>query len=297
MIVDKGLPESSEQWPPGVLDALAHWEQGDVVANPPLFYFADPNRPVWAATHAYSDVSDSPEVVEVADAVQPPYGLITTQTCDIAEEGRSKPVRPWVQVAPIYAITDNGWKRKLRKGSGPKYWLLIPDLRVDDQLWAADLRIEVPIEKGWLAGQERTIGFIDEAAKRAVGSRLALLRSRPAFSSLIDRLVVAGFASSLEKAITEDGDLEDHAESVLEICLQVDSFLDPRDVRIVVVTDGEAPPPVRTWLDDSHESIASELATDDVLLHPIGVEDFNTMLAKDYRQMTPIWQRTSLLGP
>lgn len=107
-MINRGIPKSAEEWPNGVLDGLREWEQGDLVASPPFFYFADPSRPVWSATAHFTESSTGPEVILVPDEMMPPYGLVTTQTCDIGEEGRDRPMRPWVQMAPVYEITDSG---------------------------------------------------------------------------------------------------------------------------------------------------------------------------------------------
>ena len=156
--------------------------QGDAIANPPLMYFGDPALPVWARTAAYLEDSQGPEVIEAGEQTQPRFGIITTQTCDVAEEDANWPIKPWVQVSPAYNRSDlDGGTRKLLLGNrGPRHLIHLPALPVDGS-WVADLRIEVPVEKGWLASQERVPAFEDEAAQRAVGDRLALLRRRPAF--------------------------------------------------------------------------------------------------------------------
>jgi hypothetical protein len=158
-MIDGGVPSGRETWPADVLESLRVWEQGDVVTAPPFFYFADPARPVWAATVAAAEMTSEPHVVVLDEETSPPYGLITTQSCDICEEDSKKPCRPWVQVAPIY--DGRSWAKKMREGRGPLFLLHIPGLG-DDRFWVADLRLEFPIEKGWLASQERLPGFTCE---------------------------------------------------------------------------------------------------------------------------------------
>jgi hypothetical protein len=85
-MIDRGVP-NGDDWPEGVLDSLRAWEQGDLVAGPPFFYFADPQRPVWEGTRQYTDTSTEPEVILPDEGLCPPYGMVTTQTCEIAEEG------------------------------------------------------------------------------------------------------------------------------------------------------------------------------------------------------------------
>ena len=176
-MIDSGVPGSPEEWPNGVLQRLRAFSQGDVIRTPPLFYFADPRRAIWSETQRYLADSDGPEVV-LAEELSPPYGLITSQTCDIAEEDSPRPLKPWVQVAPIFALRGNsGYKKHLRKGAGPAIYIYLPNLP-GEEFWVADLRIEVPVEKGWLAYQERLDGFGSEEAQSIVGQRVGWLRER-----------------------------------------------------------------------------------------------------------------------
>jgi len=229
--VDAGLPEGPETWPPGALAALRLFVQGDVVETPPLFYFADPSRPVWARTRAYAIDSEGPEVIEMPAAAGPRYGLITTQTCDIGEEDADRPIKPWVQISPIYDRSrdlDSGWRRKLRRGEGPRYLMHLPAL--PDGFWVADFRIEVPVEKGWLATRRRLDGFADEATQRRVGERIAMLRSRPAFAGRFVELVQRPLVAALRDLRARNRDLYDRMDSqVNEVAVELDSLLDPHE--------------------------------------------------------------------
>lgn len=147
--ITAGLPADRTEWPTGVLDAAARFEMGHVVASPPLFYFADPEHPVWAATKPYAAASEGPEIVD-ADHVRPPYGLITTQTCDLGEIGFAKPAKPWFSVAPIYnmAHLNGGRQNEIRTGKSTLHWVHVPELDSSpDDFHVADLRLEVPIER------------------------------------------------------------------------------------------------------------------------------------------------------
>ena len=147
-MIDAGVPPVRDDWPGGVLERLREWEQGDLVKDPPFFfYFADPAIPVWEGTKAYSAGSAGAEVVLGPESFHPPYGLVTSQTCDIGEEDSANPIRPWVQIAPVYEVTDGGWKKKLRRGGGPRYWLYVPDMNGDAVL-AADSPDRVPRREG-----------------------------------------------------------------------------------------------------------------------------------------------------
>jgi hypothetical protein len=287
-MIDKGVPPR-DSWPNGLLRKLREWEQGDVVANPPLFYFADPSAAIWEATRAYTDSSSGPEVILPPDEVLPPYGMVTTQTCDIAEEESSRPVRPWVQIAPVYPVTN--WKRKkLEGGKGPRYWLLVPDLP-EDGIWVADLRIEVPIEKSWLAGQIRVEGFENETEKRIVGRRLAWLKGRPAFSRELNEI-----QQSLFDALDgmESAELETHEtllDQLEEVVVQVDSYLAPTSVQLVFLTNVPLADDCRRWLSEWRENSVEEASVTGLTLHALDFRTLTSVTAEEYRRMTVIWQK------
>lgn len=289
-MIDSGVPPG-EEWPDGVLDALRQWEQGDIVANPPFFYFADPARPVWEATRLYMATSSGPEIVLPRENSNPPYGLITTQTCDIGEEESRRPVRPWVQISPVYEMTDKGWKKKVRRGGGPRYWLLVPGLP-EEQVWVADLRIEVPVEKGWLAGQQRIDGFRDEELKAVVGARLAWLRGRPAFSTDFNALVYNDLFEALETLSEADSDLHEKLMDQLEeVAVLVDSHLQPTSVQLVFLTPDGLDPECREWLEQWRDSRLDSTLERGITLHALDFRELDAVTATEYRRMTIIWRR------
>ena len=287
-VIDKGVPPR-DSWPEGLLSKLREWEQGDVVASPPLFYFADPSAPIWEATRAYADSSSEPEVILPPDEVLPPYGIVTTQTCDIAEEESSRPVRPWVQIAPIYPVTN--WKRrKLEGGKGPRYWLLVPDLP-EDGVWVADFRIEVPVEKSWLAGQTRIEGFASETEKRNVGRRLALLRGRPAFSRELNEIQQALFDALDEREPTEQEMHETLLDQLEEVVILVDSYLAPTSVQLVFLTNVPLADDCRLWLSGWREATVEEASVTGLMFHALDFRTLSSVSAEEYRRMTVIWQK------
>jgi hypothetical protein len=287
-MINRGVP-NGDDWPEGVLDRLPEWEQGDLVAQPPFFYFADPQQPVWEATRQYTATSTEPEIILPADDLCPPYGMVTTQTCDIAEEDTPKrPMRPWVQIAPVYEVTD--WKKKKLERRSPLYWVLVPDL-AGGNAWVADLRIEVPVEKGWLARQERVEGFRDEAQKRKVGERLSLLRGRPAFSRELNSLQ-GDLWEMLEARGAEDGDVRDRLTSAIaEVGIFVDSHLHPTSVQLVFLTDTPIDDDCREWLVEWRNELRPATEEAGISLHAHDVRDLESITAGEYRRMVIIWRR------
>ena len=77
------------------------------------------------------------------------YGMITTQTCDLADEGNGKPRFAWAQVCPVYNAKDphptdpakhvlDGGTRKLILEGRDQHRMAVPV--PGDGLWVADFR-------------------------------------------------------------------------------------------------------------------------------------------------------------
>ena len=140
-MIDRGL---AHPWPQEVVDAARRFCQGTVISVPPMFYGRVADHAVWR-TPVDSDVrfGDIELVTLPADI---PYGIITTQTCDVAEA--RMPRRPWIQVAPVYQLTA------ARETTPPDYLVPLPGGALGEGTWFADLRIEIPVEKSILVGRE-----------------------------------------------------------------------------------------------------------------------------------------------
>ena len=179
------------EWPHAVLDAVRQFRQGDVVDQPPFFYFRSEEYAVWKLQLEPSEDADYGSIVDLDPADRPPYGLITTQTCDLYEEG-TRPRQPWFAVAPAYDFTSklkDGQREQIRRGEVGHLVLLTADW-LGDGTWVADLRIEVPVEKGWLVGREPRPGFASLAECKTLAGRLATRRGRPALSAALTSNIV-----------------------------------------------------------------------------------------------------------
>ena len=88
-------------WPREVLEALRLFKQGDLIDKPPFFYAALPPLEIFDAGGL---IDEEPQVVELHPDDAPPYGIITTQTCDLDEQG--EPSQPWLQVSPVYEVEE-----------------------------------------------------------------------------------------------------------------------------------------------------------------------------------------------
>jgi hypothetical protein len=96
-VIDAGLPD---EWPDEVRRSTARFKQGHLVGRPPFFYVASPRHGVWDLTREAGDPALEEDILQLDEELSPPYGLITSQTCDIDEQG--PPRKPWIQVVPVY---------------------------------------------------------------------------------------------------------------------------------------------------------------------------------------------------
>lgn len=198
-MIDAGLP--SEDWDQGILEAAARFDIGDLVTRPPLFYAGVPSWGVWGPTPLLADQvgEDEAVVIEVDDAERPPYGIITSPGCDVDDVGR----KPWVQVAPVYDVNEvtTSQLADVRRDAVPHLVLLEPqDL---DGTWVADLRLEMPVEKSWLAGRDPIPGFRTDEGRRHFARRLSGRLDRPALPSSVHDLVVRSLRRLLDRAGTQ----------------------------------------------------------------------------------------------
>lgn len=291
---DEGIPERSE-WPDGVIDAVAKFRQGDLVAGLPLFYWADPTTAVHARTRSYAEQGELDEgVVEFGTVA--PYGLVTTQTCDLAEEGDGTPKGAWVQLAPVFdamsprqgspdqALIDAGRRGGIKKGRElSRLW--IPDLP-EEGFWFADLTFEIPVERGWLAKQARIEGFKEETQREEVGCRLAWLRSRPAFDSRFVEAVQGPIIDALHKLAKGDRQTYERMhDQVVEIGVLLSGRLAVGQAELIVLHVG-VDAEVQEWWRDLWDRLKQNAMTAGFNLLPLRFEDLGVLPAAEYRRMT-----------
>lgn len=208
-MIDGGL---IQPWSDSVVAATKAFDQGDLIEQPPFFYAAKPRHGAWASTKVLSDEvgPDEEIVIELDDTDRAPFGIITSQGCDVDEAYR----KPWIQVAPVYPLetyaTDDKWVAEIRRDSVPHLVLLDPPTTEGD--WVADLRIEMPIEKSWLAGRNPIPAFRDEAGRRDFARRLASRLERPALPDGVHDVIVRPLrrwldnrGTTLRKAMVDAG--------------------------------------------------------------------------------------------
>ena len=291
-VLDLGIP-GRDEWPTDVLEQVAAFRQGDLVAKLPMFYWADPGAPVFERTRDYE--GKLPGIVEMQEGWYFDYGMITTQTCDLADEGNGKPRFAWAQVCPVYNAKDphptdpakhvlDGGTRKLILEGRDQHRMAVPV--PGDGLWVADFRLEVPVERGWLAAQERIVVFSNDADRWEVGRRLAWLRARPAFDSRFVRSVQKPLVSALRVLATADPSRYQlmHGE-IAEVGVVSASHAEMTDVIVTVLYDSLSAATKEWWL--GQWEIWAELAEAEGLnLLPLEFADLGALSAAEYRRMT-----------
>jgi len=171
----------SEVWPTEVVEAMRRFSQGDLIEKPPFFFAGASKFAVTSFVRELGDPEEEDELFDLAMESRPPYGLITTETCDIAEGETDRPRQPFILIAPVYnlsgriaaererLITDNrvGYIRHLKGSALPS------------GLWVADLRIEIPVEKSLLVGRHALVVLDSEVERLELAGFLAARRDRP----------------------------------------------------------------------------------------------------------------------
>jgi hypothetical protein len=217
-------------WPSDVLQALGNFRQGHLIPAPPPFsYYGDPNDPL-------PPLADPEETARpTADSGSrefdfielPPfeYGVITSQTCDIAEEGT--PEQPFVQVAPVVTLTDS-------EDAAPQYLALLDPPDLPEGRYAADLRMEVPVEKTVLVGTRPIEGFPDEAGYLDFARQLGTRRERPAVATEL----VAAVAQTLKRRKTNSRGVKNlMRDEIHSVRLSIDegTRMEPAIARVHVI--------------------------------------------------------------
>lgn len=290
-----GIPSTRDEWPEGVLEHLGSFRQGDVVEGFPMSYLGNPDVPVHAQTAAYRDAG--PGTIEFEEDF--PYGMITTQTCDIIEEDSKQPSQPWVQMVPVYdgehkhAPTTGSTKRRsyipsnfrsfISKG-GVKYILRLQDFPLDG-FWVADLRLSTSVDKGWLLGRNPIKVFGSEEGRRMVGRRLAMLADRPAFDGKFERVVRRPLKRELDSlAETELG--QDIYRQVVEFRIRADNNINMGQVEVWIFSDLPLSENVRRWFDEQTDKWRIRAEEEGLVLLPIQYRQLDKINAKEYRSLT-----------
>ncbi len=251
-MIDEGI---LQPWPDAVVERLAQYRQGSLVERPPFAYHASGMYPLWVASRlAAEDPEDELLLVELDIADGPPYGIITTQSCDVDEEGKNR--KPWVQLAPVYELPSEN--PSLGNVRAWKYAYLAPVTALGPT-WVVDLRIELPVEKSWLVRQPPRPGFttpeeFDRFARFLGGHRTRLQLA----TAVHERLLKPLGASLVVLAKEEPGVHEAFGTEVKHLFIDVrgDPLL-PEAIQLIFVGERSVNETVVGWLEAWWERVYS----------------------------------------
>jgi hypothetical protein len=273
-----------ELWPEEARNATAGLHQGTLVASPPLTYAASADYPIHSTTRRWaSSPRANTGVVNVASTEgRAPWGLIVTQTCDLVEEG--KPKRPWVHISPVYELyAPAGDRTRILQARGFDYLMPVTALEaVAGALWVADLRLLVPVEKGWLVGRETRAAFTEQAEYQRLAQQLAHRFARPAFATIVvDRIQRPAhklFADIIERYEGND--------PIADVGLALGrSPLEPVNAQLVFLLDGELGPELRAHIVDWWHQVAEHARADGLEILAPRFVSLDELSAREYRSL------------
>jgi hypothetical protein len=280
-VIDRHL---RDPWPEDVGEACGRFKQGDIIEKPPFFYGVSSGSRIWGADEegeaddpvdegeADDPLDDGSQVDELHPDESPEFGIITTQTCDLSEQGR--PTQPWVQVSPVYRIEGEPEDEERLLSKGYIVELTGPDL--PDGRWVADLRIEVPLEKTVLVDRAPIAGFASEDETDDFARILGVRRARAALANeLVDsviRLIRKKKANNKARAARVWDEL-------YRLGLQIEegSRLKPAAVRLHVICAGHPSDLVREWFTEWEDRARHDAAEVDITLHTTRYHDAGSM--------------------
>ena len=282
-MIDQGLPE---EWPDAVGTACTRFKQGHVLPRPPFFYAATSAYGVWDLTRDGGNPELDEEILQLDEEIAAPFGMITTQTCDIYEEGKRR--KPWIQVAPVYdasSVIGEDSLGNLAKGA-IRHLMQLDGDAFSDGTCVVDLRVEFPIEKSWLVSKEPLEAFQGEAGYLRLAEALAGRVGRPALNTALVKVL-----NAVENWWEKDA-VEDAKNDVVDLRMFIigGTRLEPTAVRLLIVTDTQ----VMNDQGKSSWDACWRTASDVGAQHGITVaanqhESLDSLTARQVRDSAPLW--------
>jgi hypothetical protein len=180
---------TAANWPEGVLEAAAQFQQGDAVEVASLAFSYHAQYPVSAIAKQFANERNG----LVGARVDVQFAMITTPTCDLAGPRGKK--YPLLLVAPIYNIAGHTLPSQEPQIRNNDFGYLIPltgeRFVRDGDLWVADLRFEAAIEKGALVDHTPVAAFASDAEYLRARRKIGRAHFRPAISQNVEDAVLA----------------------------------------------------------------------------------------------------------
>jgi hypothetical protein len=229
----------ADDWPSAVQEAVSQYEQGDLVEQPGFFYIGSARYGVWRFTREVGDASLPDELFELDQQEAPPWGMITTETCDLIEE-EGTPRQPWISVAPAYRLDGlDPNKLSLLENRRVAYMRKLTAPRFSDGVWVVDARIEFPIEKSWLVGRAPIQAFQSAQEKAELATFLSRRRERPVLANGLHKALLTPLRRWIERSNTREEILKGLGEVRVAIS---GSPLAPDGAFLILIGDKEPIP-------------------------------------------------------
>ena len=287
-MIPEGLPSSREEWPEELWARLPGFRQGSLIADLPFVYFGNPMVPIHELSRATGG-DQSATIVEYDGMFD--YGILVSQTCDIREEDARRPVKPWVQVAPVYrGDLVVGANTRLAKdimghAQAGRVSYLFPIPGLDSGRWFADLRLTLPVEKSVLLDRSPIDGLQSEDNYQRFADRLMSVSGRPAFDGRFVKAVQRSLIDGLrELSGTNAQDYDSICRDILEFRVSARSFLEMDQFELVCLTAGPISPESTSWIAAIEATIRQRCDVEGLSLLRWSIVDADSMTATEYRR-------------
>lgn len=273
-------------WPTELVEVLSRLEQGDVIDGVPFGYYATGAFVAWKPSA--SARKDAVELVEITEG-GPQSWIVTTQTCDICEEDSDRPRRPFILLAPIYdAAQLNERQRFMVKNFEISYLVRLTGPEFGDGFSVADLRIQIPFDKGVVVNKQLRKGFESADDARRFGEQLARLYSRPVFPGIVVKHIVDSLRTFYGggKRLHRD---RFEASKIVELRLFCTEDGPPYDVQLWIILAGPGTESAaRECIDAWYRSTQPTATASGIALLAPQFQTYNMMSAADYIRTKPI---------
>ena len=267
-------------WPPELVESLDRWELAHLVPSPPLFWAQYYGDDLVTNLSVSLDEGEPGPLTTVQLEAHVPYGIIVSQTCDVAARGPG--VRhPTVQVCPVVQVDEINANRLAaiaRFDVGDRALLQPPDL---EGRFIADLRISVPLSKGALAKFEPMRAFAEENDVLAFADHLARKIDRPALHDFLSGDVRAEIRTQIR---AERGDPSWYTKVEEVRVLTTPTRLQPVHAQLLVVAQSSLSPEERTRWHNLSESLVRRGRSHTIELRSPWHETSDELRASVYRR-------------
>ena len=279
----------SDAWPPEVVTAMRLFVQGDLIESPPVFFSGASKYAVTSFVRTTGDPNEVEELFDIDFDSRPPYGLLTTETCDIVEE-TDRPRQPFVLVAPVYNLAGRIDARSegLLSSNRIGYMRYLGDQAMPPGFWVADLRLEVPIEKSCLVGRTPIRPLVNESDRLLLAQFLAARRDRPVLGEKVHKGVIRPLRRWVEKM--NDSKRELTLAGIADVRLGIAGARSgPDGVGLILVAEGSTVADETRTIWDNRWPYMKRAAHDaDLILLETEYSSLDKLSARRYLESVPI---------